>query len=269
MNDMKKVLKIVLAVVVSAVGLWCLHYGRLALLCDSFVVRGCSMEPSLHDGEKIWVNKLRMGARIYTDFDFSKPSLSSVRLPGFSPVEAGDLVVANYPYAETSDSINFRINYVFLKRCYGAPGDTVLISDGFYRHPRTGGRIGDTTFQHLLHCRRDSLLVSDGVVLNALQHKRTGWTIRDFGPLYVPRKGDTVSIDRHSWRLLRKMIRYETGKNVSARGDTVFVGGVPVRSYTFRSDWYFLGGDNVLDSRDSRYIGLFPEAYLVGAVWER
>ncbi len=27
-----------------------------------------------------------------------------------------------------------------------------------------------------------------------------------------------------------------------------------------------LGGDNVLDSRDSRYFGLVPEDYIVGAV---
>ena len=30
--------------------------------------------------------------------------------------------------------------------------------------------------------------------------------------------------------------------------------------------WYFLGGDNVLNSRDSRYFGLVPEDYIVGIV---
>ena len=29
-------------------------------------------------------------------------------------------------------------------------------------------------------------------------------------------------------------------------------------------NWYFLGGDNVLNSKDSRYTGLVPEEYIVG-----
>ena len=40
--------------------------------------------------------------------------------------------------------------------------------------------------------------------------------------------------------------------------------GKPVKEYRFRGDWYFFGGDNVLNSKDSRYIGLVPEEYIVG-----
>ena len=47
-----------------------LHYSLRVFVCDSFVVNGVSMEPVLHSGERVWVNKLKMGARIYTDYNW-------------------------------------------------------------------------------------------------------------------------------------------------------------------------------------------------------
>jgi signal peptidase I len=37
-----------------------------------------------------------------------------------------------------------------------------------------------------------------------------------------------------------------------------------VHEYVFRKNYYFVGGDNVLYSQDSRYWGLLPEEYIVG-----
>ena len=264
---MKRAFKIIVAVILAVPALVLLHYVRRTLVCDTFVVNGVSMEPVLHSGDKVMVNKLLMGARIYTDYDFSKPSMSSFRLPGFSKVRAGDLVVANYPYARSRDTISFKINYVYLKRCYGAPGDTVKIIDGYYVNPRTGGRIGNLTYQKELSETADSVLAEGRVVLDAFRmNKALGWTIRDFGPLYVPGKGDTVVIDVDNYRTWNRLVLFETGLRLTATDGTVFLGDRPITGYTFKNDWYFLGGDNVLDSRDSRYVGLFPESYIVGVV---
>lgn len=262
-----KVIDVLCAILITVAALVLLHYGRRALVCDSFVVNGVSMEPVFHSGDRVFVNKLLMGARIYTDFDFSRPDLSSFRLPGFSGVHAGDLVVANYPYARSEDTITFRINYVYLKRCCGAPGDTVRIVDGYYVHPGTGAGLGDLTYQKELSETPDSVLEENGVVMKALQvNKSLGWTIRNFGPLYVPGKGDTVEIGIDNYRTWRRPVLFETGKRMVARDGKVFLGDTEIDSYTFRGNWYFLGGDNVLNSHDSRYMGLFPESYLVGVV---
>lgn len=266
-KTMNRIIKIIVVVILSALALVVLHYVRMALVCDAFVVNGVSMEPVLHSGDRVVVNKLLMGARIYKDYDFSKSSMSSFRLPGFSKVRAGDLVVANYPYARSRDTISFKINYVYLKRCYGAPGDTVKIIDGYYVNPQTGGRIGNLTYQNELVETADSVLAEGGVVLDAFKmNKALGWTIRDFGPLYVPKKGDTVEIDIDNYRTWRRLVLFETGMRLTATDGTVFLGDSTITGYTFKNDWYFLGGDNVLDSRDSRYIGLFPESYIVGIV---
>lgn len=262
-----RIFKLLLSILGVAVALALLYYANKILIFDSFVVRGESMEPVLHSGERVWVNKLKLGARIYTDYDFSKPELSCFRLPGFSKIKAGDLVVANYPYARSKDTITFKINYVYLKRCYAVPGDTISIENGYYVNSRIGGHIGDLTYQRILSETPDSVLAAQGVVLKALQvNKKLHWTIRDFGPLPVPKKGYTVDINADNYKTWRRLILYESGKRPYARNDKVYLGENEINSYTFLSNWYFLGGDNVLDSRDSRYFGLVPEDYIIGAV---
>lgn len=237
------------------------------LICDSFVVNGHSMEPVLYSGDRVYVSKLRMGARIYLDYDFSKTSLSSFRMPGLSSVNVGDIVVMNYPYFKSEDTITFKINLVYVKRCYGAPGDTVRILNGFYFNSRTGRNIGDQSYQRILSVMPDSVLLGSGVNLNVSQQDETrGWTIRNFGPMYVPRKGDTIDIDTCSYKLWQRQVLYETGNQFIERDGVVYIGNMPIRRYTFRTNWYFLGGDNVLNSHDSRYFGLVPEDYIVGIV---
>lgn len=267
MMNIRRIFKLLLSVFGAAVALVLLYYANKVLFLDSFVVKGKSMEPVLHSGERVWANKLKLGARIYTDYDFTKPELSCFRLPGFSKIRAGDLVVSNYPYARSKDTITFKINYVYLKRCYATPGDTIRIENGYYLNSGTGGPIGDLTYQRILSETPDSILVANGVVLNALQvNKKLHWTIRNFGPLPVPKKGFTIDINADNYKTWRRLILYESGKRPCVRNGKVYLEENEINSYTFSSNWYFLGGDNVLDSRDSRYFGLVPEDYIIGAV---
>lgn len=56
------------------------------------------MFPIYGYGEKVWVNKLIMGARIYTDYDFDLPALGAFRMPGIRNIKAGNVAVFNCPY---------------------------------------------------------------------------------------------------------------------------------------------------------------------------
>ena len=85
-----------------------------------------------------------------------------------------------------------------------------------------------------------------------------------FRALYIPGRGDSVRLDDMSVRLYRKIIEYETDEKVEVRDGMVYIGGSPAESYTFEGNYYFFGGDNVLNSKDSRYIGLVPEEFIVG-----
>lgn len=264
MNLIKNILKTI--VIILSCSVLSIYFIRIFLV-DSFVVRGHSMEPTYYDSEKVYVNKLLMGARLYTDFDFEKSKLSSFRMPGLRDVEVGDVVIVNYPFARCDDTINFEINYVYLKRCLGIPGDSVSIVNGFYKNNNTTGDIGPVQYQKMLSKCSDSLLEMQGKALKAYHlNKDLGWTIRNFGPLYVPKKGDTITITTSNALSYRKQIQYETGEMPQIRDDKVFIGEDEITKYTFSTNWYFFGGDNVLNSRDSRYIGLMPEEYIIGIV---
>ena len=46
--------------------------------------------------------------------------------------------------------------------------------------------------------------------------------------------------------------------------DGVMLGDSLITEYVFQKNYYFVGGDNVMYSQDSRYWGLLPEEYIVG-----
>lgn len=235
-------------------------------ICDRFRIGGDSMSPTLESGDRIMVNKLLMGARIYTSYDFSSPDMKSFRMPGLRKIRPGDVAVFNYPYGRNRKKIEFRINYVYAKRCIGCPGDTVSIEDGYYRNGRCVDMIlGVADNQRELKETPDSVLSRKKGILEAFPFSPDyGWTIKDFGPLYVPGKGDSIRIDTGTVKLYGRMIEYETGILPQTREGKVWLDGHELREYVFKGNWYFFGGDNVLNSKDSRYTGLVPEEYIVG-----
>lgn len=262
-----RTLKYVTYVLFIASIIWVLGILARIFIYDSFIVRGASMEPTLHDGERVYVNKLTIGARIYTDFDFDSPELKCFRMPGFRDARVGDVVVVNDPYYRCRDSITFTINRVYIKRCYGSPGDTVRIVDGHYIHPQKGTSFGPMFYQNEISELGDSSLRDMGVYVNAWNvNKLKKWTILDLGPLYVPKKGDVIQLTHENYRSYKKQIHFETGYWLKEQNGNILLNKKVISEYHFLSDWYFLGGDNVLNSRDSRYIGFMPKDFIIGIV---
>ncbi len=234
---------------------------------DQFAINGPSMEPTLHTGDHVLVNKLLMGARIYKEYDFSHPELDSFRLPGFRRIRPGDIVVFNYPQGRNRDKIEFKINYVYAKRCIGTPGDSISIVDGYYvNHNLKGEILGLESVQAELRNTPDSILAENGnVFLPAIPYDMEyNWTIRNFGPLMIPERGDRLAVDSVSIMPYRQAIEYETGFRPVVMDGEVMLGDERIVEYVFKGNWYFFGGDNVLNSRDSRYVGLVPEEFIVG-----
>ncbi len=188
--------------------------GYRVFICDRFVVPSSSMEPTLQPGDRILVDKLIFGARIYKNYDFSPGrTLSSWRMPGLRGIRPGDVLVFNAPHGLDDGKIAFRINYVYSKRCVGTPGDTVDI---------TGA------------------------------------------PLYIPRKGDTIRLDGLTPKFYTDIVEYETGRDPN---------DIPGGEYVFRGDYYYVTGDNLDNSSDSRHWGFVPEEFIIGVarriVWHR
>lgn len=258
------------AAVMAATVFICICLIRV-FVCDTFTVKGDSMSPTLKNGEKVRVNKLIMGARIYTSFDFSDPELKCFRMPGSGSLDVGDIAAFNYPYGWDENRIGFRINYVYIKRCIGCPGDTLSIINGFYSNSRFLGRtIGNAAGQEELLATPDSVLAQSGIYMTAFPYSQTlDWDIRNMGPLYIPRQGKTVKMAPAAFDLYKRVIEYETGVLPRMKNGHIYLGDKKMDTYTFAGDWYFFGGDNILDSRDSRYFGFVPEDFIIGVVPDR
>ena len=61
-------------------------------------------------------------------------------------------------------------------------------------------------------------------------------------------------------------MEYETGGSLSFDGRTARLDGKPLADYVFRKNYYFFCGDNVPNSKDSRYWGFAPEEFIIGVV---
>ena len=91
-----------------------------------------------------------------------------------------------------------------------------------------------------------------------------GWTIQEFGPLPVPAKGQVVKIDTLSCLLYGRLIHWEQKKRLRQKREAVCLGDSAITEYKFTENYYFVSGDNMENSKDSRYWGMLPESYIVG-----
>lgn len=113
--------------------------------------------------------------------------------------------------------------------------------------------------------RRDSAAVGErtgGVFPRA---KGYNWNTDHFGPLWVPKKGATITLTKENYPLYERTIRvYEHNDEFTMQGDKFILNGQEVTTYTFKQDYYFMMGDNRDNSLDSRYWGFVPFDHVVG-----
>ena len=259
-----KLIKVVFISGVLLLFLWL--FGRV-FIADYFSINSNSMYPTIKPGNTIVVNKLIFGARIYKSFNFKSEELKSFRIKGFRKIKVNDMVVFNYPFDYELSHIRFEINYVYVKRVAGLPGDILSIESGFYKNNNYSETIGNYDRQSQL-----SVLYRDSLIRRRMGHtfpydeEIYNWNDLNFGPLYVPKRGDKIDLDQNRYILYKLIIEYETGKNFRVEEGRLYLGESIISEYTFKNNYYFVAGDNVLNSFDSRRFGLIPEEHIVGVV---
>jgi len=225
------------------------------------------MEPTLKTGDYIMVNKMILGPRVFKDWKFwANGNWEMKRLKGLRAIRRNEILVFNFPITNNDWSkVEMDFNAHYVKRCVGTPGDTFYIQNGLYKVKRSTDTLGAHCNQLDLSTMNDSTL--NKVVFNCFPFDSIHhWTMKNFGPFYIPKAKDRIRIDYKNIELYRKMIVYETGKSIETKNNVITLGGKPLREYVFTMNYYFMAGDYVMDSKDSRYWGLLPEDHIIGKV---
>ncbi len=90
------------------------------------------------------------------------------------------------------------------------------------------------------------------------------WNIDNFGPLYIPQKGKTIELTRENLILYERVISAYERNTLEVKDGQVIINGQPQTRYTFKQDYFWLMGDNRINSLDSRAWGFVPEDHVVG-----
>ena len=238
----------------------------LQIFCfTSFRIPSDSMMPILQNGDCVLVNKLIQGPRIFNIFVALRgEEVDIYRIPGLNTLKRNDVIVFNYPYMDKcKDSIRLDVMQYYIKRCIGLPGDTLEIRNGFYRVCGVTEQLGNIQSQEYISSLDNPR--EKGIPTTAFPYdRRLGWSIKEFGPLPIPKNGQTVKINPISYLLYKELISWEQKKVLRLQKGCVLLGDSVITQYSFKKNYYFVSGDNMANSQDSRYWGMLPEEYIVG-----
>lgn len=264
-QKMNKIIEKIMNMTIWSFGILLLLFLFQLFCFASFKIPSDSMSPALKDGDRILVNKLIMGPRL---FNVSKvlrgEEVDIYRLPGLQDLKRNDVLVFNFPYQKGRwDMIHMDIMKYYVKRCIALPGDTLEIKKGFYEIRGCDDMLGNRKAQSDLADVKDP--GKYGIITRTFpRDKYLNWTISEFGPLPIPREGQTVMMNRKNYLLYRQLINWEQKEKLGFKDGQVLLGDSVIYRYCFRKNYYFVSGDHLVNSQDSRYWGMLPEEYIVG-----
>lgn len=214
---------------------------------EAYRIPSGSMEETLLPGDFVLVNKLAFGLRMPRRIPLAGWEIPGLTLVEGRPVRRGDVVV--FEFSKDPPGSTVRQGMKLVKRVVGIPGDTVQVAGSevnvngnALRVGRGGARLGDSP-------RRQA----------SAQH---AWS----GPVVVPSKGQVVSLTGDRLEGWLEIIESEGHAVARDEDGTVLVDGEPRETFTLAHDYYYVLGDNLHNSFDSRSWGFVSDRDLIGEV---
>jgi signal peptidase I len=208
-----------------------------ACVIDAVHVPSPSMEKTILSGDFLLVNKLVYGATTPRNLLFLKRQLPAWHLPGIRAPRRGDVVEFFPPDERDGSTPAFRRSYV--KRIIGLPSELVAIRGGVVTVNERQVQEPETAAERLR-------------------------TLQDFTPVRVPRKGDRIVLRQDAMDEWEPIVRCDGHTVVEGPGRELLIDGRPQTVYEVSQDYYFVLGDNITNSSDSREWGFLPFDHIVG-----
>ena len=92
----------------------------------------------------------------------------------------------------------------------------------------------------------------------------SGWTIDNYGPVWIPKAGATVQLSTDNIAFYRRIIDVYEDNEYKEENGKFYINGSEATSYTFKQDYFWAMGDNRHNSEDSRNWGFVPHDHIVG-----
>lgn len=94
------------------------------------------------------------------------------------------------------------------------------------------------------------------------------WDQNTYGDIHIPKAGERIELNRGNWSTYCTTMEKYEGVQVDCQQikPPFLINGQPADEYTFTNDYYFLMGDNRMNSVDSRFMGFIPVDLIFGRV---